>query len=159
MGWLRLVGSLKLQVSFAKEAYKRDDILQKRPIILRRLLIVATPYYVRQSVLWHLSRQSVFRHHARQSVFRHLRHDARQNVFQALSTVIFLKQISSKKISINLNKSVFLNYLLLWDKIINPPLRFFVNQCFFQTFERLCAKNKRQKTKTPPEISEFYLVS
>jgi len=30
-----LVGSLKLQVSFAKEPYKRDDILQKRPIILR----------------------------------------------------------------------------------------------------------------------------
>jgi len=33
MGWLRLVGSLKLYVSFAKEPYKRDDILQKRPII------------------------------------------------------------------------------------------------------------------------------
>ena len=44
MGWLRLVGALKVQVSFAKEPYKRDDILQKRPIILRRLLIVATPY-------------------------------------------------------------------------------------------------------------------
>jgi len=44
MGWLRLVGSLKWQVSFAKEPYKRDDILQKRPIILRSLLIVATPY-------------------------------------------------------------------------------------------------------------------
>jgi len=43
MGWLRLVGSLKLQVSFAKEPYKRDDILQKRSIILRSLLIVATP--------------------------------------------------------------------------------------------------------------------
>jgi len=43
MGWLRLVGALKVQVSFAKEPYKRDDILQKRPIILRRLLIVATP--------------------------------------------------------------------------------------------------------------------
>jgi len=27
MGWLRLVGSLKLQVSFAKEPYERDDIL------------------------------------------------------------------------------------------------------------------------------------
>jgi len=27
----------------AKEPYKRDDILQKRPIILRSLLIVATP--------------------------------------------------------------------------------------------------------------------
>jgi len=47
MGWLRLVGSLKLQVSFAKEPYKRDDILQKRSIILRRLLIVATPYLFR----------------------------------------------------------------------------------------------------------------
>jgi len=33
MGWLRLVGSIKLQVSFAKEPYKRDAILQKRPII------------------------------------------------------------------------------------------------------------------------------
>jgi len=32
MGWLRLVGSLKSQVSFAKEPYIRDDILQKRPI-------------------------------------------------------------------------------------------------------------------------------
>jgi len=42
-GWLRLVGSLKLLVSFAKEPYKRDCILQKRPIILRSLLIVATP--------------------------------------------------------------------------------------------------------------------
>jgi len=27
MGWLRLEGSLKIQVSFAKEPYKRDDIL------------------------------------------------------------------------------------------------------------------------------------
>jgi len=33
VGWLQLVGSLKLQVSFAKETYKRDDILQKRPVI------------------------------------------------------------------------------------------------------------------------------
>jgi len=43
MGLLRLVGSLKLKVSFEKEPYKRDDILQKRPIILRSLLIVASP--------------------------------------------------------------------------------------------------------------------
>jgi len=46
MGWLRLVGSLKLQVSFANEPYKRDYVLHKRPIILRRLLIVATPYHL-----------------------------------------------------------------------------------------------------------------
>jgi len=50
MGWLRLVGSLKLQVSFAKEPYKTDYILQKGPIILRSLLIVATPYTYRAIV-------------------------------------------------------------------------------------------------------------
>jgi len=44
MRWLRLVGSLKVKVFFAKEPYKRDDILQERPIILWSLLIVATPY-------------------------------------------------------------------------------------------------------------------
>jgi len=48
MRWLRLVGSLKVKVFFAKEPCKRDDILQKRPIILRRLLLVATPYLNRK---------------------------------------------------------------------------------------------------------------
>ena len=33
-GWLRLVGSMKLQVSFAAEPCKRDDILQKRPKLI-----------------------------------------------------------------------------------------------------------------------------
>ena len=39
MRWLRFVGSLKFQVSFAKEPYTRDNILQKRPIIWWSLLI------------------------------------------------------------------------------------------------------------------------
>ena len=43
MGWLRLEGSFKLWVSFAKEPCKRDYILQKRPITLKSLQIVATP--------------------------------------------------------------------------------------------------------------------
>jgi len=43
MGWLWLVGSIKLQVSFVKEPYKRDSVLQKIPIILSILLTVATP--------------------------------------------------------------------------------------------------------------------
>ena len=43
MEWLRSVGSIKVQVSFAKEPYKRDNILQKRPILLSILLTVATP--------------------------------------------------------------------------------------------------------------------
>jgi len=51
MGWLRSVGTLKLQVSFAKDPYERDYILQKRPIILRSLLIEATPYYLTLSRL------------------------------------------------------------------------------------------------------------
>ena len=45
LGWLRLVRSLKLWGSLAKEPYKRDYILQKRPTILRSLLIVATPAF------------------------------------------------------------------------------------------------------------------
>jgi len=52
MGWLRLVGSSKLQVSFAKEPYQRDDVLPKRRIIWRSLLTVATPY---QWVLSHIN--------------------------------------------------------------------------------------------------------
>ena len=43
VNWMWL-GSIRLQVSFAKEAYKRDDILQKRLTILSMLLTVATPY-------------------------------------------------------------------------------------------------------------------
>jgi len=49
MVWLRFVGSFKLHVSFAKEPYKRDDILQKTPILLRSLLIIATPYDIPQT--------------------------------------------------------------------------------------------------------------
>jgi len=54
MGWLRLVGSLTLQVSFAKEPYKRDYILQKRPIFLRSLQVVATPYVTEFLHLWNI---------------------------------------------------------------------------------------------------------
>ena len=47
MGWLRLVGSLKLQVSFAEYRLFYRALLQKRPAILSSLLIVATPYHER----------------------------------------------------------------------------------------------------------------
>ena len=43
MGWLRLVGALKLQVSFAEYSLFYRALLQKKPIILRSLLVVATP--------------------------------------------------------------------------------------------------------------------
>jgi len=46
MGWNRLVDSLKTKISFAKEPYKREYILQKRPMFLMSLPIVATPYGV-----------------------------------------------------------------------------------------------------------------
>ena len=41
MGWLRLVDSLKVQVSFAEHSLFHRAPLQKRPMILRSLLIVA----------------------------------------------------------------------------------------------------------------------
>jgi len=44
MGWLRWVGSLKLQVSFAEYNLFCRALLQTRLTILRSLLIVATPY-------------------------------------------------------------------------------------------------------------------
>ena len=45
MGWLRLVGSLKLnlQVSFAEYSLFYTAVLHKRPVIWRSLLTVATP--------------------------------------------------------------------------------------------------------------------
>jgi len=51
IGWLWLVGSIKLYVSFEKESYKRLDILRKRPIFLSILLTVATPYYMEIRVI------------------------------------------------------------------------------------------------------------
>ena len=45
VAWVATISRLlKIIDSFAKKPYKRDDILQKRPEILRSLLIVATPY-------------------------------------------------------------------------------------------------------------------
>jgi len=44
MGWLRLVGSFKLQVCFAEYGLFSRALLQKRPVMFRSLLIVATPY-------------------------------------------------------------------------------------------------------------------
>jgi len=44
MGWLPLVGSLKLYVSFAEYPLFYRALLQKRPIILRSLLFEATPF-------------------------------------------------------------------------------------------------------------------
>jgi len=46
MGWLRLVGSLKLQVSFPEYRLFYRALLQKRRVILRSLLIAATPYEI-----------------------------------------------------------------------------------------------------------------
>jgi len=44
MGWLQLVGSIKLQVSFTEYSLFYKALLQKRQIILRSLLTKATPY-------------------------------------------------------------------------------------------------------------------
>ena len=53
MGSLRLVGSLKLQVSFEEYRLFYRALLQKRPMILRSLLIEATPYHVHLGIYWY----------------------------------------------------------------------------------------------------------
>jgi len=45
MGWLWLVGSLKIYASFAEYSLFYRALLQQRPVSLRSLLIVATPYH------------------------------------------------------------------------------------------------------------------
>jgi len=69
IGCLRLVGSLKLQVSFVKEPYKTDLDSPKRPIILRRLLIVATPYHIHSHVAWLLYMRDSTPAHVRRDIF------------------------------------------------------------------------------------------
>ena len=44
MGWLRLVSSLNFKVSFVEYSVFYRALFQKRRVILRSLLIVATPY-------------------------------------------------------------------------------------------------------------------
>jgi len=52
MGWLQLVGSFKLRVSFAEYRHFNRALLQKRPMIVRSLLIVATPYESQIDVMY-----------------------------------------------------------------------------------------------------------
>ena len=58
-GWLRLVGSLQIWVSFAKEPCKRDYVLQKRSVFFRRLLTIAPPHpflhFEASNCWWHYS--------------------------------------------------------------------------------------------------------
>jgi len=57
MGWLRLVGSLKIQVSFAEYRLFYRALLQKRPVIFRCLLTEATPYSYMNSHMYGASCQ------------------------------------------------------------------------------------------------------
>ena len=51
MGWLRFVGSFKLQVSFTKEPYKRDNIVQKRPTLHDLTPVERTLW---SGIVWHI---------------------------------------------------------------------------------------------------------
>ena len=56
MGWLRSVGSITLQVSFAEYCLFYRSLLQKRPIILSILLTVATPQEYQKGMLRNVER-------------------------------------------------------------------------------------------------------
>ena len=53
MGWLRLVGSIKVYVSFVEYSLFYRALLQKGPIILSILLIKAAPYLLTNLVFLH----------------------------------------------------------------------------------------------------------
>jgi len=61
MLWLRLVGSLKLEVSFAEYRLFYRALLQKRPVILWSLLIEATPFVQRRQTPRILKKRPVLR--------------------------------------------------------------------------------------------------
>jgi len=65
MGWLRIVGCLKIYVSLQNIGLFCRSLLQKRPIFLSILLIVATPY-------WDLTKET------RTSIPRNSTHDYTQ---------------------------------------------------------------------------------
>ena len=88
---------------------------------------------------WHLFRKSVF---------RHLRHNARQSVFQALSTIIFLKQIYSK-ISINLNKSVFPELFIIVEQNHKSSISIFCKPMFLSNIWTALCKKRTTKNKDP----------
>jgi len=60
MGWLPLVGSLKLYVSFAEYHLFYRSLLRKKPTILRSLLVIATQYSMSLShICYSTSRHSI----------------------------------------------------------------------------------------------------
>jgi len=94
MGRLQLVGSLKLQVSFAENRLFYRALLQKRPIILRSLLIVATPYSFKrisqQSVLSVCACFSMWHHTAPSASMRVTRRMAGPNVWKHICIYLYI---------------------------------------------------------------------
>jgi len=81
MGWLRLVGSLKLQVSFAEYRLLYRALLQKRLIILRSLPIVTTSSHNAAGFMWQsLQRMSESCHTLMRHVARALQHTSSQTL-------------------------------------------------------------------------------
>jgi len=82
MGWLRSVGSIKLQVSLAEYRLFYRALLQKRPIILLILLTKATPCHL------HISYLTLYLYHLRIPVFTAAtqQHSALQHTLPLSST-------------------------------------------------------------------------
>jgi len=89
MRWLRLVGALKTQVSFAKEPYEIDYILQKRRIFLRSLLIIATPYRPKNSMSHLNISNSIILHITSINHSKHHRWHIELVTFRMIEFVIF----------------------------------------------------------------------
>ena len=178
MGWLKLVGSLKIQVSFAKEPLFCRALLQKRPIFLGSIQAVATP----QRQDW-VSFLVVFRNRAstwasQQMLNQPVPQDFR-NWLQKLGqfrnwascqiggfqSISIKHALISTQIAVNVHKKIlnptknFSSFSNLLNFELERIVRFLNSLIGFRKHTRLIASfNCSQRTQKNPESYQKFLI-
>jgi len=92
--YLSSVTRLKLQVLFAKEPHKRDNILQKRPIILRSLLNRCHPIRANGQCITHLTwGHHVILHHTH-DIASHTRQCITHSYLSSVTRLIHMRDVT-----------------------------------------------------------------
>ena len=74
----------KNKVSFAKELYKRDYILQKRPVFVRSQLLIATPYEYLYSAI------QMYAGHTHTKIYMKIYMETCMNICMYVSTYVYI---------------------------------------------------------------------
>ena len=80
MGWLRLVGSIKLQVSFTEYSLFYRSLLQKRPVTLSILLIESHPISYITALSYIISERNIRTLHIRAVYMSQRSHKSHQSI-------------------------------------------------------------------------------